>query len=57
MQSTCMYVVCTLVSTVRIAEVDYTGQICQFSETGVGEPTDIPHPVNNPVAYSGRHLM
>ena len=50
MQSTCMYLACTLVNTVRIADVNYTGQICQFSETGVGEPTtDTSHPVNNHV--------
>ena len=42
MQSTCMYIVCTLPHTARIAEsrqaapVDYTGEIRQFSEIGRG---------------------
>ena len=53
MQSTCMYIVCTLAYTVRIVEsddgaddptADYTGQIRQFSEIGPSGVGTIPRP-------------
>ena len=53
MQSTCMYIVCTLAHTDRIVEsaegqadpnADYTGQIRQFSEIGRGGVGTTPRP-------------
>ena len=53
MQSTCMYIVCTLAHTGRIVEAaegaadpnaDYTGQIRQFSEIGQSGMGTTPRP-------------
>ena len=51
MHPTCMYIVCILAHTVRIAEsrepdtIDYTGQIRQFSEIGPGGPFEGPNAI------------